>query len=68
MSLLKNDCFTLLAGVCLSRFGDTTTSCPVWSEPTGVDCKEEREKVDKIERLVTAQNERKCGGTKGMWT
>lgn len=37
-SCFKNDFFTLLAGVCLSRFGDTTTSCPVWSEPTGVDC------------------------------
>ena len=29
---------TLLTGVCLSLFGDTTTSCPVCNEPTGVDC------------------------------
>lgn len=53
MSLLKNDCFTLLlAGVCLSRFGDTTTSCPVWSEPTGVDCKKRVQKrmLTKIEK------------------
>lgn len=41
---LKNESFTLLAGVCLSRFGETTTSCPVCSDPTGVDCTNEREK------------------------
>lgn len=36
--LLKNESFTLLVGVCLSRLGETTTSCPVCNDPTGVDC------------------------------
>lgn len=39
---LKNESFTLLAGVCLSRFGETTTSCPVTNDPTGVDCTEKK--------------------------
>lgn len=49
---LKNESFTLLAAACLSRFGETTTSCPVCSDPTGVDC-ENREKKRFTRRLVT---------------
>lgn len=42
---LKNESFTLLAAACLSRFGETTTSCPVCSDPTGVDCENKKKKT-----------------------
>lgn len=49
---LKNE-FTLLAGVCLSRLGDTTTSCPVCSDPTGVDCGKRRNRISLVFSLLT---------------
>lgn len=35
---MRQNLLTRLVDWCLSRLGETTTSCPVWRDPTGVDC------------------------------